>query len=566
MPKKIVFSEEQIKELKTLMDNHVPQLQIAKHFHVTDDTIRKICRENNLEINMPHKCTCIICGDTFYSNIKGAKTCKKEHHRICEVCGKDFIVDRADIKTTCKGECASLKKYGSKHPASSKIVVYKRTATLKERYLDPSEVQKLREKQEKACLEKYGAKSWAGSEIGRKQTRETNLRKYGFEEPFGDPVTRAKCDKVNEERYGCKYPTRTEAIKEKTKQTCLRKYGVENPMQSKEILDRFKSNYKAKTGYDYPMCNPEVKQKLSDTCVKNFGVSWACMRKEARNYNSRSKLNQSFESIANGFGLQLEPEFPLSDFSFDFKYNNTLIELNPSITHNSHMSMFRGVDPKDRFYHQNKTKVAEEAGYRCIHIFDWDSWEAMIQLILPKENVYARKCHVMKIDKNTAEIFTQRNHLQGSCRGQNIVYGLFYKGELVQLMSFGTPRYNKHYDLELLRLCTRADLNVVGGASKLFSQFKKDYPDKSVISYCDYSKFTGKVYEQMGMKLDKITEPAKVWSKEDKHITDNLLRQRGYDQLFGTAYGKGTSNEQLMLDNGWLPVYDCGQKVFVFKN
>lgn len=27
---------------------------------------------------------------------------------------------------------------------------------------------------------------------------------------------------------------------------------------------------------------------------------------------------------------------------------------------------------------------------------------------------------------------------------------------------------------------------------------------------------------------------------------------------------KGTSNEQLMLDTGWLPVYDCGQAVYSY--
>lgn len=47
-------------------------------------------------------------------------------------------------------------------------------------------------------------------------------------------------------------------------------------------------------------------------------------------------------------------------------------------------------------------------------------------------------------------------------------------------------------------------------------------------------------------------------------ITNNLLLQRGYDQLFGTDFGKGTSNEQLMIENGWLPVYDCGQVVYQY--
>ena len=61
------------------------------------------------------------------------------------------------------------------------------------------------------------------------------------------------------------------------------------------------------------------------------------------------------------------------------------------------------------------------------------------------------------------------------------------------------------------------------------------------------------------MKHDSDTEPNKIWSKENKKITNNLLLSRGYDQLFNANYGKGTSNEELMLKDGWLPVYDCGQ-------
>lgn len=65
--------------------------------------------------------------------------------------------------------------------------------------------------------------------------------------------------------------------------------------------------------------------------------------------------------------------------------------------------------------------------------------------------------------------------------------------------------------------------------------------------------------------MSRNTAPTKVWSKWDSKITDSLLRQRGYDQLFGTDYGKGTSNEALMLEHGWLPVYDCGQAVYEWK-
>ena len=50
-----------------------------------------------------------------------------------------------------------------------------------------------------------------------------------------------------------------------------------------------------------------------------------------------------------------------------------------------------------------------------------------------------------------------------------------------------------------------------------------------------------------------------------KHFTDNLVRQRGIDQLLGTNYGKGTSNEELLRENGFVEIYDAGQSTFTIK-
>lgn len=100
----------------------------------------------------------------------------------------------------------------------------------------------------------------------------------------------------------------------------------------------------------------------------------------------------------------------------------------------------------------------------------------------------------------------------------------------------------------------------------MFKYFTSTYEVESVISYCDYSKFTGEVYEQIGMKLVRQTPPQEVWSRNSSKITANLLRQRGFDQLFNTDYGKGADNEVLMLQHGWLPVSDCGQLVFAYSS
>ena len=64
------------------------------------------------------------------------------------------------------------------------------------------------------------------------------------------------------------------------------------------------------------------------------------------------------------------------------------------------------------------------------------------------------------------------------------------------------------------------------------------------------------------MKLVKQTKPACHWVRKKEHYTDNLLRQQGADRLIGTSYGKGTNNEEIMLNEGFVKVFDCGQLVF----
>lgn len=566
MAKKIVFTADQISELKQLMEQGIRQSDIAKHFKVTDDTIRKICKENDLIVKMPHKCKCIICGDIFYSSVRNAKTCNKEHHSKCVVCGKDFIVSRTDIKDTCSRECTSIKNYGVIHPRKSEEVKNKSKQTLIDRYGvdNPGKLSDHKEKTEKTCLEKYGATSYAGSEEGRKATRQTNLEKYGYEEPFSDPKRRAEIDQIIVEKYGTRWASQTDSVKARMKSTMLDKYGVENAMQDVTIMQKQHQSVFDHYGVSSLMQVPEIKDKLSQQFQDKYGYPWPVSDPSNRSTRSHSKLNERFEAKLSECNIQFESEFRLNNYSFDDKCGDILIEIDPTFTHNSAIGVF-GCDPLKPDYHLNKSKAAEMQGYRCIHVFEWDSWDSIIELLKPKSVIYARKCEIHSITKQIAQEFEKANHIQGSCYSQSVLLGLFYNNELVQVMTFGKPRYSSKYDFELLRLCTLKGKTIVGGASKLFKHFTKLYPNSSVVSYCDAAKFSGIVYQKMGMKLLHSTQPAKVWSKGKNKITDNLLRQRGFDQLFNTDYGKGTSNEDLMLQHGWLPVFDCGQNVFVYN-
>lgn len=318
------------------------------------------------------------------------------------------------------------------------------------------------------------------------------------------------------------------------------------------------------------MLVPEFRNKQEETCLERYGARYYVQSEEGiKSQHVRvSSKNKKAKEILESIGLDVETEFVLDNYSYDLHIigTNILIEIDPTSTHNSFHNHYdnHDIDPN---YHITKSISAEENGFRCIHVFDWEDMKMILNMFAPKTKLYARKCKLVEnIDEQKLKSSLAENHIQGSCRGQSIRVGLEFNGELVQVMTFGKPRYNKKFSWELLRLCSKNEYLIVGGSNKLFNYCIEKYRLSNIISYCDVSKFKGNVYENLGFQLSAQSSPQPIWSKGSKYITSNFLRQRGYDQIFGTNYGKNTNNEQLMIESGWLPVYDCGQKVFTYHS
>lgn len=307
----------------------------------------------------------------------------------------------------------------------------------------------------------------------------------------------------------------------------------------------------------------ESLEKAKQTCLERYGVEWACQRQEARLKGQNSTANIEFEELLKENNIDYIREFPIKSYSYDFKIGNYLIEIDPYATHNSTWGI-RTNPPKSSNYHKQKSDLAKETGYSCIHKFDWDDIQKIVNLIQTKNQIGARECQIQEVTKDEAKVFINQHHLQKYAK-DDIRLGLYYNNNLVSIMTFGKPRYNKKYEYELIRYCSI--LNVTGGSEKLFKHFLKLYNPVSVISYCDESKFSGNTYIKLGFKLIRAGRPSKHWynPRTKQHITDNLLRQRGFDQLFKTSYGKDTSNEALMLEAGFVEVYDCGQATYVWE-
>ena len=283
-------------------------------------------------------------------------------------------------------------------------------------------------------------------------------------------------------------------------------------------------------------------------------------------FTGNSKTNQAFGKLLSENNIEFIPEYSIvvdgKTYRFDFKCGNTLVEINPWPFHNCTFTP-NAAPVIDKSYHQRKTQVGVDAGFRVINVWEWDDIDKILSMLSIRPRCYARKCVVKELDRDTAKEFTNKYHLQGYIRDK-VRLGLYFQDELVSVMTFGKPRYNKSYQFELLRYCS--SYNVVGGAEKLFHYFITQYNPTSIISYCDKSKFTGNVYKSLGF-TDIGTSISKHWFNINthQHILDSSLRMKGFDILLGDKYGyygKGTSNEELMRAHGFVEIYDAGQTTY----
>lgn len=412
---------------------------------------------------------------------------------------------------------------------------------------------------------KYGDENYNN----RERAAQTCLEKYNVDNPFKN-VERVK--QGVKDKYGVEHPCQNEEIKEKLKNTMYERYGGFG-FGSNIISEKITQTNIGRYGVENPAKSDVVKDKIRKSVENTFmtvygSTCYFTSPNRSFNYNSvYSSLNKKFATLLNDNNVSFEQEFVIGRYSYDFRVNDKLVEINPFATHNSTWSPFGDKNIKSFDYHFNKTLTAKENGYRCINVWDWDNVDKIISLLKDRETVYARKCEIRIIDNKKCKEFLNEYHLQGYSKSE-INIALYYCGNIISVMTFGKPRYNKNYEYELIRYCSC--YNVIGGVEKLFSYFIKNYSPKSIISYCDNSKFEGKVYKQLNFVLRDYGKPSKHWynPKTMKHITDNLLRQRGFDQLLGKeygCYGKGTSNEELMLQHGFVEIFDCGQSSYIWE-
>ncbi|QPX63445.1 putative homing endonuclease [Campylobacter phage F352] len=252
----------------------------------------------------------------------------------------------------------------------------------------------------------------------------------------------------------------------------------------------------------------------------------------------------------------------LGDKELDFYLpeHNLAIECNGDYWHSES-------NGKDKNYHLDKTERCNEKGIQLLHIFEhsWiekkNIWTSIINNKLGKsKKIMARKCVIKEVPKTEEKEFLNENHLQGFT-GSTVCYGLYYKDKLVCLMSFGKPRFTDKYDWELIRLCTKIGLNIIGGASKLLKHFHKHNPG-SLISYSDRLYSDGSVYKQLGFEFSHFSKPGYFYFKNGiKYSRQQFMKHMLKDKL--EEFNPNLTESENMKVNGYHKVWDCGQGVWI---
>ena len=113
----------------------------------------------------------------------------------------------------------------------------------------------------------------------------------------------------------------------------------------------------------------------------------------------------------------------------------------------------------------------------------------------------------------------------------------------------------------MLRFCNKLNTNIIGGASKLFKHFVENYKSKEITTYADRSISQGRLYETLGFKFIKKTEPNYYY------IIDGIRHHRfnfRKDVLVKQGYDPNKTEHEIMLERNIYRIYDSGNLKFKY--
>lgn len=460
-----------------------------------------------------------------------------------------------------------------------------------------------------------------GSKNASSKVKQTNLSRYGTENPtgFGSKIHKQALLK----KHGVLHPMQSVEIKNKIARTNLERYGVENVFSSASTKDQIKRTNLSKHSVPHNMQRPEVKAKFrTEHGEWKPSITNAVERARTTLFTVTESVRQRI--AAHGFALLSTPSsFSYRDFhtvkhscGHEFQsiiYSGSIPrcpKCDPMLKGTSKIELklladiqlfadtktrTRPLNGKEidilvpshklgievnglyyhselrgfaRDYHLNKTELAANLGITLLHFYEDDllfKYPVVLSMIKSKlglcSKIAARKCKVQVLQKSVGTEFCEQNHLRGSAKFST-AYGLYFEDELMAVGTFSKARYDQS-EFELIRFCTKLEVNVVGGLSRIISAFKKAENPKSLVSYADRSYSTGNAYLSTGFNLTRTLKPGYWYFNSVKQRTHPTQLRKYKLCRYYNNLDKTKTEWELLQALGWNRIWDCGQLVFV---
>lgn len=321
------------------------------------------------------------------------------------------------------------------------------------------------------------------------------------------------------------------------------KYGTDSPMEFPQFVRKFVRNKRCKSDLE-----------IEDDICKNL---------KAHSSGDDSYIKRLFRDSLDNLGIDYVTNFQLNTFTYDVYLpdKNLLIQICPTNTHNNLFSFDEYGLGVSSMQHKAEAENAFIHDYNCIHIFDWDNIFNILN-VLNTDSKKLGNVSVEHIDKSLFELFINQYSITDNSRTGKLYYGLFSNDDLVAVCSFKKSA-SKKYDWEIARYCEDTFIYSADRLIPILNRFIKENDPTSVVIYVDQSKYSGKELDKAGFKYVETLYPQRMWSKGIQKVLHNTIAGRTYDEVFHTNRNSKHSTYTQMIENGWLPVYDCGKKVYV---
>ena len=497
-----------------------------------------------------------------------------------------------------KAKKTNLERYGATSPVQSEMVKEKTKRTMLERYGVEHALQseQFLNKSKQTCKKHFGTEFPGKSDVVREKIRKTNLERYGRE--YGFDYDKVK--KTNREKYGVENPFANEEIKEKIRKTNLERYGVDNIFKNLDFKRYVHGVNKQKFLETHPDIIdveyiPDQQPVYIIKCHNNSCelCKEKCFKLTRNQYYNRISHNIELCPIKNPLCISSNTSIEifikelLDKYNIEYKSNSRSIlgskELDIYIPSKKLAIECNGCywhsesKKPNNSYHIAKMRECEKRGIQLMQI--WEDWiihkpEIVKSLVLSKlgiyeDRIYARKCVLREVPATECTNFLENNHLQGSVNG-SVRLGLYRdNNELVSIMVFGKKRKSVNGAssddvYELYRYCNKKNIQVIGGASKLFTHFVKNYNPIQIESFSSNDISDGGLYKILGFaKEPKISRS--YW-----YINSTMHRMHRFSfrksELIKQGCDPSLSESQITESMGLLKIYDSGQSKWTWIN